>query len=191
MSSSAFDMDLLSTPPATSFTVQPNWTALAIVVAVMVLTVTVACIALYLFHTRPWLTHKPPTQPPPYKQQALKEGLQLLSLADDKQTTTIIHTTQGIQPLSNEQSPSLDILGQRRRSLVPTSSASLGLTPRQPADDPLHSIRITTANPQHAITDGTVDIYLTELSAAQAGQLARQLRPGHGHSAAERYEARR
>ena len=165
-----FDMESMSTPPATSFTLQPDYTALAVVVVVMALTVLAACTALYLFHTRPWLAHKPPTQPPPYKQQALKEGLQLLSLADEKQSTTIIHTTQGIQPLSNEQSIAVDALGQRRRSLLNTTSASLGLTPRQPADDPLHSIRITSANPRHSLTDGTVDIYLTELTASHSGQ---------------------
>ena len=162
--SSSFDM----APAATSFALQPDYTALAVVVVVMVLTVVVACTALYLFHTRPWLTHKPPTQPPSYKQQALKEGLQLLSMADEKQKTAIIHTTQGIQPLSSEQSSAVDVLGQRRRSLAANTSASLALTPRQPAEDPLHSIRITSANPQHAITDGTVDIYLTELTTAHS-----------------------
>ena len=162
-------MDLMSSPPATSFALQPDYTALAVVVVVMALTALTACAALYLFHTRPWLTHRPPSQPPLYKQQALKEGLQLLSMADEKQSTAIIHTTQGIQPLSNEQSAALDGIGQRRRSLVATSSSSLGLTPRQPTEDPLHSIRITTANPQHAITDGSVDIYLTELSASHSG----------------------
>ena len=167
--SSSFDMDLMSTPPATSFSLQPDYVALAVVVAVMALTVLVACTALYLLHTRPWLTHKPPTQPPPYKQRALKEGLQLLSFADEKHTTTVIHTTQGIQPLSNEHSTAVELHSPRMRTLAPTSSASLALTPRQPAEDPLHSIRITSANPQHAITDGTVDIYLNELTSANGG----------------------
>ena len=156
-STSAYGMDLLSSPSSPSFSASPDYAALVIILLVISLTTLTLLLTLHRFTHTPWIPPPPSTSPPPYKLRALHEGLQLLELPSHLPTPSTVRTTDGIQPLSDAHPPptlSSDP-ATRRLSLLP---------PPPPPSLPTPLLPLLLASPSPPLSDGGSDIYQHELS---------------------------
>ena len=174
-----------STASSTSLSVSPDVAALSVIVVLMAVTAIGSILSLLYLNSRPWANSKhsaaAPLSLPAYKQQALKEGLQLLELPKDRKLgagSPGRRRAFSCCPMAAQlqwQALRCQRTSQQRSRCVtaPQLRSPSQLPPGHPQCLTRCSRCSSPARPPSApeLEDGTNDIYLHEMSTAQHSSL--------------------